>query len=127
MKWFKRVILSLGILFLIYFGVVMLFVLTPDINDYFDRAKFESKVWIEWKDDVNEQKVRWNMTNDLIKNYALIGKNISEIKKLLGNPSFEDKHELNYFLGLTGHGINTGSLKLKLKNNKVISYKIWQG
>lgn len=95
MKWIKRIVFSLVLIILIYIGAVLLFVFTPGINDYFEQTKFDSKTWIEWKDNEADQKTRWNMTSDLIKNHDLIGKSIVEIKKLLGKPYYQSKNEIS--------------------------------
>lgn len=95
--------------------------------DYLDRTDFDSSTWSEWEDTESTYGVRWNMVYDLTNNYDLIGKTRSEIMQLLGPPCEWDKNEMRYYLGLTGHGINTGSLSLKLKNDKVIDIHIWQG
>lgn len=124
LKTILKIILGIGILYIL---VVVSFVFKPDINDYFNRTKFNSTEWINWEDTESTFGLRWNMTHDLIKNYNLKGKTKEEIKALLGNPSSEYKNEMSYFLGLTGHGINTGSLTLKFENEKVIEVKIWQG
>ena len=102
-------------------------VLRPHISDYFDRTDFESSTWIKWEETEATQKLRWNMIDDLTNNYKLIGKTKEEIKALLGEPESEYVDEISYYLGLTGHGINTGSLSFSFENGIVISYHVWQG
>ena len=127
MKLTKKIIVVVSIFLFIYFSWVLIFALKPNINDYLEREKFDSQLWIEWTDSENGFKLRWNMTNDLTKNYILVGKEVKEIKKILGQPSTESKTEISYFLGLTGHGINTGNLIFKIENDRIKSFKIWQG
>tara|TARA_R110002020_G_scaffold47905_5_gene136858 strand:- start:30 stop:233 length:204 start_codon:yes stop_codon:yes gene_type:complete len=67
------------------------------------------------------------MTHDLTNNYNLIGKKVSDLKKILGKPSTENNNEIGYYLGMTGHGINTGSLTFKIVDGVVVGYKIRQG
>ena len=127
MKLTKKIIVVVSIFLFIYFSWVLIFALKPNINDYLEREKFDSQLWIEWTYSENGFKLRWNMTNDLTKNYILVGKEVKEIKKILGQPSTESKTEISYFLGLTGHGINTGNLIFKIENDRIKSFKIWQG
>ena len=127
MIWLKRIfLLGIGVI-VIYVLSITLFVMSPTISDFIDRTKFDSDEWIKWEDTESTQKVRWNMIHDLTTNYDLNGKTKSEIKNLLGSPSSESENEFRYYLGLTGHGINTGSLTFKFENGKVISHNVWQG
>ena len=101
--------------------------MSPSISDFFERTEFDSHVWINWEDTESTQKDRWNMIHDLTKNYELKGKTKIDVKKLLGEPLSESENEMRYYLGLTGFGINTGSLTLNFDNGKVISFNVWQG
>jgi hypothetical protein len=123
-KTIFRVLIGIGI---IYFISVMVFVLKPDINDFLNRTDFVSNEWINWEETESSFGVRWNMTHDLSNNYELKGKTKKEIEEILGKPSSESKNEIRYYLGLTGHGINTGSLTFEFKNGRVIKFGIWQG
>ena len=123
-KLIFKVFIGIGIIYLMF---VIFIVLKPDINDFFNRTDFVSNEWINWEDTESTYGLRWNMTHDLTNNYNLEGKTKKEIKTLLGNPSSESKTHLSYYLGLTGHGINTGSLTFTFENGKVIKFKIWQG
>ena len=127
MKLFKSIIKILIGVGIIYVLAVTFFVLKPDINDYLNRTKFESTEWIKWEETESSFGIRWNMTNDLTKHYNLEGKTKEEIKKILGIPSSESKNEISYYLGLTGHGINTGFLSLKFEKERVIKFRIGQG
>jgi hypothetical protein len=123
-KTIFRVLIGIGI---IYFISVMLFVLKPDINDFLNRTDFVSNEWINWEETQSSFGVRWNMTYDLSNNYELKGKTKKEIEAILGKPSSESKNEMSYYLGLTGHGINTGSLTFEFKKGRVVKFRIWQG
>ena len=127
MIWIKRILIFVITTIVIYVLSVTLFVMSPTISDFFDRTEFESETWINWQDTEVTQKTRWNMIHDLTNKYDFKGKSISDIKKLLGKPSYESGNELSYYLGLTGHGINTGSLTFKVENGKVNGYYVWQG
>ncbi|GAA4281079.1 hypothetical protein GCM10022260_15000 [Gaetbulibacter aestuarii] len=67
------------------------------------------------------------MTHDLTSNYNLKVKTKAQIQQLLGKPSSQSINEMRYYLGLTGHGINTGSLIFEFKNGLVTKFEIWQG
>jgi|TARA_B110000503_G_scaffold139028_1_gene226454 hypothetical protein len=123
-KTIFRVLIGIGI---IYFISIMVFVLKPDISDFLNRTDFVSNEWIKWEETESSFGVRWYMTHDLSHNYVLKGKTKKEIEEILGKPSSESKNEIRYYLGLTGHGINTGSLTFEFKNGRVIKFGIWQG
>ena len=127
MIWLKRISLYIVSAIIIYVLYVMILVFSPDISDYFNRTDFNSQVWKTWVESEATFKTRWNMIHDLTKNHELVGKTKPEIKNLLGKPSNEWSDGIRYYLGLTGRGINTGSLYFKIENGKVISFKIWQG
>jgi len=67
------------------------------------------------------------MINDLNKNYELIGMKISEVEELLGKPDSENKEFVSYYLGMSGHGIDTGTLFLEIKNGIVVELEVWHG
>jgi len=127
MTWIKRLFVFGITLIGVYTLFVTVMVMSPSISDYFDRTDFESSAWINWDDTESTQKMRWNMINDLTNNYKLIGMQKDEVKKLLGTPSSEYKNKISYYLGMTGRGINTGSLSLKFKDDIVINYNVHQG
>ena len=127
MKWIKRIIAFVSISVAIYVLVIVLYFLSPSISDFFNRTDFNSNEWIEWEDTEFTQKLRWNMIHDLTNNHNLIGKSASQIKDLLGEPDYEGKTEMSYYLGLTGFGINTGSLTLKFRNGVVVDFNVHQG
>jgi hypothetical protein len=87
---------------------------------------FNSDKWKNWKENSEEEvSVRWDMTEDLINNYDLQGKDTLEIFKLMG------KERLDYFsnnifiarypLGYCRKGISYGTLELTFKNGKVVN------
>jgi hypothetical protein len=90
-------------------------------------TKFDSNEWKHWKETEETASLRWDMTKDLVKTHKLIDSSVSEIISLLGEPSHKTDKELRYYLGMSGHGIDTGSLILKIQNGKVVDYKIWHG
>lgn len=60
------------------------------------------------------------MMNDLRKNHELVGMKKAEIEKLLGKPDSETNSEFSYYLGMTGKGINTGSLIITFNENEIV-------
>ena len=44
----------------------------------------------------------------------------TEIEKLLGKPDSETNSDFSYYLGMTGKGINTGSLKITFNENEIV-------
>ena len=127
MKNIRKILILIGIGVSVYIIGVLFYVFTPALNDFTNRTEFDSQAWIAWEETESTLQLRWNMVNDLTKNYELNGKSVFEIKTMLGEPSFESNDEIYYGLGMTGFGINTGSLVLKTKNNIIIGYQVIQG
>ena len=127
MKILKTVILTISILGIGYFLYIAGLVLSPDIHNYFNRIPFNSEEWKNWEESEKEPSLRWNMVKDLTSEYKLKGKTKSEIIDLLGKPESETKKEMSYYLGMSGHMIDTGSLILTIENNRVSKIRIWHG
>ena len=84
-------------------------------------VKFDSDKWKN--SDLNTEEnwdLRWNMMNDLRKNHELVGMKKAEIEKLLGKPDSETNSEYSYYLGMTGTGINTGSLTITFNESGIV-------
>ena len=84
-------------------------------------AKFDAEKWKN--SDLNTEEnwdLRWKMMNDLRKNHELVGMKKAEIEKLLGKPDSETNSEFRYYLGMTGKGINTGSLTITFNKNEIV-------
>lgn len=126
-KFLKYFVLSIGILFSAYILIIATWSFSPEINHFLNREKFDSEQWINWTESEMQPALRWNMVNNLIKTEKLKGKTVEEIKDLLGEPESESKISLSYYLGMTGRGINTGHLRLEIKNGIVVGYSVWQG
>ena len=103
------------------------FLLLPEIGNYFNRIEFDSDKWKNWEETEETISMRWNMTHDLKNKYELIGMTKDDIISILGKPDYEGKNEISYFLGMSGYGIDTGSLTFKIKEGEIISYNIWHG
>ena len=95
----------------------------------FTHEKFNSEKWKNADQNLEENwSTRWNMMNSLRNENKLIGDSYAEIIEILGNPDSENDNELNYSLGYSGNGINTGNLTLFIdKNKKVIKIKVREG
>jgi hypothetical protein len=50
-----------------------------------------------------------------------------EIVELLGEPDGRSRIEWSYYLGMAGHGIDTGTLSLTIENGRVKSFRIFRG
>lgn len=92
-------------------------------------VKFDA---IKWKNsDLNTEEnwdLRWKMMNDLRKNHELVGMQKTEIEKLLGKPDSETNSAFSYYLGMTGVGINTGTLTITFNENEIVeSIQVSQG
>jgi len=92
-----------------------------------EQKDFNSVEWKNWIESEANPNTRWLMRNDLLKNYDLKNYNKEKIINLLGKPDSDENNEFRYFLGITGEGINTGTLIIKFKNESVIEVKIIQG
>jgi len=88
-------------------------------------AKFDSDKWKS--SDLNTEEnwdLRWKMMNDLRKNHDLVGMKKIEIDKLLGKPDSNTNSEFSYYLGMTGRGINTGSLTITFNECEIVEKTI---
>ncbi len=92
-----------------------------------NQVQFDSKKWINWEESEANPSLRWNMSNNLVNDYNIKGMTVEQIIKLLGEPDKQSNVELRYYLGYSGHGIDTGALILILNNGTVTYYKIWHG
>lgn len=84
---------------------------------------FESKKWKNAPVKGEEMSIRWEMSNDLLENYHLMGKDTIEIFQLLGKEGLDcygDKCIAMYTLGPCRRGIDYGTLELTFKQGKVV-------
>lgn len=125
----RRPILFLTIVIIIIasFTFYVLDAYTPIIYNYRNRADFEAERWKSWEETENEPSLRWNMIHDLVSKFEFNGITRNKLIELLGKPDSESNNEIRYFLGMSGHGIDTGSLIFELKNDKVVNYFVWHG
>lgn len=116
--------LLLGALYSMFIGVI---IFMPEVDSYMNRTDFNAEKWNNW--DIREQELslRWNMVYDLTSKHDLIGMTASEVKDLLGEPDGQNDATMRYYLGMSGHGIDTGSLIFTLSDGKVTKYKVWHG
>lgn len=91
--------------------------------------KFDSVLWKTADlNTENKMSLRWDMMNSLRGSHNLIGKSKIEIINLLGQPSDITKNIFDYYLGYSGTGINTGSLRISFDSKgKVLEIFVWQG
>ncbi len=124
----RKYLVLVGICFGIFIvSIPVYFAFSPDIHNYFNRVKFDRQQWINWKETEATASLRWDMTHDLLEQYKLVGMSTKEIIDLLGKPGTNSKTQMRYFLGMSGHGIDTGSLILEIENDKVTAFRILHG
>lgn len=110
-----------------YFGWIAYIVFCPDIENYRNRTEFNSELWKEWEETEETASLRWDMTHSLTSKHELMAMSTDQVIELLGKPSGESSSELRYYLGMSRHGIDAGSLVLELQDGRVIGYRIWHG
>lgn len=113
------------LLVLLCVSLLCLFILPGRIS----HEKFDSEKWKHTDlNNENNLSLRWDMMNSLRNNYNLVGMKEVEIINLLGIPDDIEQFHSNYFLGFTGTGINTGSLRIYYDKNRIVKYiSVWQG
>lgn len=106
--------------FTYFLTVMFLFSFLTSCNN----IDFDSQKWKNCKFNSKEgYSLRWDMTEDLIKNNSLIGKDTTEIFILLGAESLDchnGKCIAKYALGGCRSGISIGTLELTFKKGKVV-------
>ncbi|MEQ9379216.1 MAG: hypothetical protein RIG68_28760 [Imperialibacter sp.] len=110
-----------------YLGFTIYNVFEADIANYQNRTEFDAELWRNWEETEATASLRWDMTHSLTTNYELIGMSIEQVIELLGQPSGQSNSEVRYYLGMSRHWIDTGSLVLDLKEGQVVNYIIWHG
>lgn len=111
-----------------YILLIAFYVSIPTIRDYTERQPFKSDQWKNWTETEAACCARWRMVRDLQKRYELVGMTRAEVIDLLGSPDQEGQATLYYYLGMTGHGIDSGTLSLYLNEaGEVDRYDVWHG
>ena len=113
-----------------YFIFILFLVSAPHINDYFGGIQFDANRWKSWEEGQDEEEwgLRWRMIRSLVKTHNLVGMSRAEVVDLLGKPDSEGRNQLHYYLGISGHGIDTGTLSLYFDNQgRVNKYEKWHG
>lgn len=118
---------TLGFLIIVSIVFIYIATYTPIIYNYKNRIDFNAEKWKNWELTVEEPSLRWNMIHDLESKYKFEGMSRNKLIELLGKPNSENEIEIRYILGMSGHGIDTGSLIFEIKNDKVINYYVWHG
>lgn len=105
------------------FLILAWFVLSQQHNE-----KFAADKWKSWRETEFTLSLRWDMVDDLQRNYSLVGMSKSQIFDLLGPPSSVSGAELFYYLGLARKGINTGRLTITFGDDEAVSeVSVWDG
>lgn len=128
MRIIKYLGLTIGIGAIMYFMLISLLVAQPYISNFFNRTDFNSERWKNWEESVDTASLRWNMVDDLKKSHKLIGLTTTEVQNLLGKADRINRNgEWSYNLGMAGHGIDTGTLTITFKSDKVFDFQIIRG
>lgn len=111
--------------FLIFGTIILIgFALKGNIT----HEQFDSEKWKNWTESEAEWSLRWDMMNSLRNNHELKGKSKTEIIELLGKPDSETNSDFRYYLGMSKHRINTGSLTISFNENGIVTdFSVWQG
>lgn len=113
---------------LLYLLFVTAFVSAPYLDDYMGGISFDSQRWKTWEQTEAQCCTRWRMVRSLTKRHDLVGMQRSEVIQLLGELGNERPGLLYYYLGMTGHGIDSGSLSLYLNEaGEVERYEVRSG
>ena len=90
--------------------------------------KFEADKWKSWKETEFSLLQRWDMVDDLQRNYSLLGMSESQVLDLLGPPNIIIDSVYSYYLGMARKGINTGHLRITFGNDQAVSeVSVWDG
>lgn len=127
MRVAKVIAVAIGIAAGAYLFFVGMLILAPYLTNWANRTEFDSERWKNWKEAETEMSLRWNMVSDLEDKYELKGLTTDEIVELLGEPDSKSRSEWTYYLGMSGHGIDTGTLSLTIENGRVKSLRIYTG
>ena len=101
--------------FLIFPLLLLLLISCNDID-------FNSEQWKNWEEKESNMHMRWDMVDDLMNNYDLVGKSILETEQLLGSTEEEcddGNCRIYYSLGPCRSGIDYGSLMIQYKKGKL--------
>ncbi|WP_109437888.1 MULTISPECIES: hypothetical protein [Aquimarina] len=88
---------------------------------------FNSTEWKNWEETETTPNTRWLMHKDLLSKYELEGVSKGYILNLLGKPDSETNNKYYYQLGVTGKGINTGTMTIKFESDSVVNIEITNG
>ena len=101
---------------IIYVGLIMLFMLGIT---YTPSKDFNKSQWL------TDKEGRFQMAGDIISSKILIGSDTSQVKQLLGNPTWgmDNDNSFVYDMGFGGGGLEflSHNLVVKFDNNKVVS------
>jgi|GEM_PF-3307597 len=84
---------------------------------------FDSEKWKNWELKSSENHLRYDMSDDLVENYNLVGKSRQDILNLLGDPDSIKKglkEKYFYNLGPCRRGIDFGVLYIYFENDLVV-------
>ena len=102
--------------------VLVIVILGFSLKGRISGTEFDSEKWKHSNLKLEDNwDLRWKMMNNLRNNNQLIGMNKTQITNLLGEPDHEFNNDYNYYLGMTGTGINTGNLAITFNTNNIVT------
>lgn len=105
----------------VFFNLILLLAILFSSCTYETGSDFNSKKWKNSSLHLEENwDLRWKMMNDLRDKHKLIGMTKTNIEQLLGEPTSINNKEFYYNLGMTGKGINTGTLLIKFDEHNIV-------
>ena len=107
-----------------FLPLIILFLLIVGCSN---QKKFDSIEWKNWVESETTLNTRWLMHKDLLKRYDLKGVSRDSILNLLGKPNSETNSKYYYQLGISGRGINTGTMTITFENDAVVDIKVNDG
>ena len=104
---------------IVYVGLIFTWI---SIETYYPEKEFDKEKWAE-----NVEK-RYKYADDLVDNEKLIGLTRQEIKEILGEPEYESKSSMTYYIGFSPRhifGIDPDYLEIEFKNEKAHKTRIY--
>lgn len=89
--------------------------------------RFNSEEFKNWEENEGTIMDRWKMAEDFTQCNEIIGMTKAEVLELFGEPENKSEAEYRYYLGMSGHGIDTGILVFRFENEIVVEFKLRHG
>ncbi|TYB69497.1 hypothetical protein ES677_13600 [Bizionia gelidisalsuginis] len=111
--------------FVIVLAIIAVGVLATNNSD---NTPFNSEQWKNCTESESDLSLRWNRIQSLKEKHELKGKTKEGVFKLLGEPLHQINNKFYYYLGMSGFGINTGTLFIEFDEDYTVKdFKVWDG